>query len=516
METGDKSSNAQPNVGSSTEFNRGLSSSPNMPQATVIRGNVSSRPREPISPSRPDATAFQSLPELYREWVQSYSNRSKQYETRLDAAWNTLLADIRHWQAARAKNPMVRHHIKQFEKFVTRAFDALINDHERNDASNPAEVLDFRALVIGVFTTQWSLLRNVAQQRIAGSPYRDGVIQLDEIVKQNYARLYTVVNPKLKVDKQNRHLPSSPLLTFAPLVYLGNAGELTVFNRRVPLMLSVPLAALPGTPGAELAQMAIPHETAHALFSQIPELLEEIGSKLDDALHNGVIRSPLTGKALTARETLIYRMTFEWIEEICADLFGTALAGEAFARSARWAMLSSEDTAGITDKTHPPTIIRPLVHLLALSTMESENKRFEETRKQFQDEIDQASAQGSGELSLNRRFRSVPALIFVRLATVSTILSDVVTRILPMQLATLNGAALSSVLREIYALKEATLPADAPLPAWGEDPTITSESFVLDFPAELFPSYTTPGVTVRPDGWDIPIVRDILSLLGKK
>lgn len=493
-------------------------------QGSVANDASSGTNPQPPHGRNPD----ESLSDLFRDWVQRDSNRSTQYRLRVDAAWANLKVDIARWREAKVAHRVVSHHIEQFGTFAEKAKDALLKESEKQDASNQAEALDFRALVIGVFTAQWFLLRNVAEQRTGGHPYYRGVDELDTLVRANYARLYRVMNPKLKVDKQNRQFPTAPLLPFAPLAYLGNAGELTVFNRRIPLLLSVPLAALQPIQDATLtpdehqtaleqmplARMAVPHEIAHALFAQIPELIIEIRTALERALQNGEIKSPKSGGELSAREIVIYRSSFEWLEEICADLFGTALGGEAFVNSALRVMFSSEETVGITDKAHPPAIIRPLVHLLALSTLEAEDKRFEATRNQFDKDIQNASAQGSGEVSLNRRFRSVPALIFVNLETVRYVLNDIVTRILGMELATLGGITLRALLKEIYELDAATLPDPPQLPAWGNDPSITSEQFVLDFPADVFPTYMTPGVSIRPGGEVIPIINAIIHLLG--
>lgn len=134
----------------------------------------------------------------------------------------------------------------------------------------------------------------------------------------------------MEPKKLNRHYRDQPLLKVAPLVYLGDAGELTVFNRRVPLMLSIPLSALPGSAQEEFAKMAIPHEVAHAIFAQVPEVIDEIKEKLRHDLLTGAIASG-SELELSQRDSVLYHMAIDWTEEICADLVGTALAGEQFA-----------------------------------------------------------------------------------------------------------------------------------------------------------------------------------------
>lgn len=178
-------------------------------------------------------------------------------------------------------------------------------------------------------------------------------------------------------------------------------------------------------------------------------------------------------------------------------------------------MASSQETTGVTDETHPPSIIRPIVHLLALRTIGQGGEHFETIRQQFVGEASRAVAQDTGASSLNRRFRSVPALMFVRLETVSDVLTTIVNHILEMRLEIMKNKSVTEILREIRDSNKTSLPVEAKLPAWGDDPSISEETFVLDFPAELLPSYTTPGVSIRPDGYSLPFLRNILRLLGR-
>jgi hypothetical protein len=295
--------------------------------------------------------------------------------------------------------------------------------------------------------------------------------------------------------------------TFAPLVHLGNVGELTVFNHRVPLMISIPLNALPGSAKTEDAQMSIPHEVTHAIFVQFPQLIEEIKTRLNSDIDDHVSK-----QTLSPRDALLYRIAVDWTEEICADLWGTALAGEKFAKSALWVMASSISMIGITDKTHPPTLVRPIVHLLALRELEADKQRFEEIRQRFQREIE--PSQTPVDLNWDHRFRSVPALVFISMNNVSKILTEIVERILAMPLPSLGGVTMSKVLRTIDESKATPIPFEG-WDKWGERANITSDNFVLEFPAELIPTYTTPGVVNLPDGWDIPWIRDILRVIRR-
>lgn len=467
----------------------------------------------------------EDLLKLYKDWVKYYSNRTGLYSDRLDVAWASLFDDINRWKAKLAlqpKNHLVHHHVCQFEEYIDRAYKALITDSSQVQQADSMEVLDFRALVIGVFTAQWLLLQNVAAQRIDGSPYQKGVDELDNLVIVYYARLYHVFTEKIAADKLDNKYRQKPFATFAPLVYLGSVAQLAVFNQRIPLMLSIPLGALelPQNPEQiknseeEVAQirMAIPHEVAHAIFAQVPELINEIKEKLKTELNEGRFDAKSDAEEMSRRDHVLYEMAIEWTDEICADLIGTALAGELYAQSACWTMSGTTLTAGITDVTHPPAVLRPIIHLLALSTLMNKKVRFEKTLYYFKREITESGNQVSVDFSLDRRFRSVPALMFVRLETVSDILCHLVQRILTLPLETLFNESLGALLPAIYQLQKAELPSEA-LPKWGEDPAIKDNEFVLDFPADLIPSYTTPGISMFPD---IPIISYLLDLVRPK
>ena len=203
---------------------------------------------------------------------------------------------------------------------------------------------------------------------------------------------------------------------------------ITVFNQNVPLVLSVPYNAIDGDEGAKKSQLAIPHEIGHAVLLQLPEVLEEIRERLTS-----------DERKLTKRQQVLSSMIAGWIAEIWADMAGTALAGSDFASSAIWITATSENNVGMADGRHPPTVVRPFIHLKILEYLDSQEKSMK--RAPQIDEIKTIRAESTQDLRelfiaqtvgprLSRQFRSIPALTFMTLEEVRDALEAVVTDLL--------------------------------------------------------------------------------------
>lgn len=501
-----------------TDRNNQVSSNPSdtdsqASQTAATRGGGGPSPELPTTPDDENGekssngnTLRSDLLQLYKQWIDVYDHRSVLYLARIDAAWKNLELDINRWEEPLSRdepNRLVHHHVVQFKSFIKKAFEALTEESQPGTPSDPlvtTEAADFRALLVGVFTAQWMLLQSVIFQRLAGSPYRDDVGTLDAQATAYYARLYNTFDKnRLNENKLNKKYRKYLLAPSAPLIHLGKTAQITIFNRRVPLMLSVPLSALENRPGNENSRMSIPHEIAHAIFAQIPELIDEIKGKL---------KAQIEENESSRREQVLNFFAINWTEEVCADLIGTALAGEAFARSARWIMADSDQTVGITDLSHPPALLRPMIHLHALSILEPTTGEYAQTRQEFEEAVKQSPSQLQVGPTLHRRFRSVPALMFVRMDTMSDILERLVERILTLKLDILYGETMTTLLLAIHQEKRTQLPTGDP-EKWGESTDITADELVLDFPAGFSPDHMTPGVTTHPDCCDSWILRPL-------
>jgi hypothetical protein len=271
-------------------------------------------------------------------------------------------------------------------------------------------------------------------------------------------------------------------------------------------MLSIPFGAL-GSMDSDNIRMAIPHEIAHALFTQVPELIEELTRKLQADLAR---QTDMSRHDRVLNETMI-----DWTEEICADLLATALAGEAYAQSSCWVMAGSDAMIGITDKTHPPAILRPMIPLIALDAMDGAGAgtEFRQLREYYhglvKDDKSQPAISAAGN-ALERQFRSVPALIFVRMTTMYELLNDFVEqRLLTIDLDILGGQTLKTFLSDIRNAPPAALADPDNLPAWGDFRNINADQFVLDFPADTVPTFATPGVSEHPNCCSVWFLRPL-------
>ena len=475
----------------------------------------------PVQKSQPmtgldaiDGTAKnQDAVRLGRQTMGADDQRWLRYRSRIKAALAGLQKDMDLWSKAIADDGstrVLRHHVEQFRNFTTDAYRLLLGEDMVDSTARQtvefhplspqeADREDFREMVAGVFTGQWLLLRNVIVQRVAGSPYRgedenSGIQALDADARRYYQSLYKVLNAKLGDSNNllNWRYRNRPLVRFAPLVHLGTGIQLAVFNRRTPLIISVPVGALPDMPSSAMTRMAIPHEVAHAVFVQVPELIEEMERKA---------RERLDAKAPPRQRRVLYDMVLNWMEEICADLVGTALAGEPFAESARWIMAGPDLALGVTSRTHPPAIMRPVIHFLALARIEQnvEAPLFEALRKEV-------SASGIDTNLLARQFRALPALMYVDLGTVYDALVDVVRDLLDTELTILGGVTLGALLAEIYRThREAAHDSEVSseeLESWGKISDLEAKEFVIDMPSSpVTPAYVTPGVSIHPFCW---------------
>ncbi len=171
-----------------------------------------------------------TLPELYKRWVQHYSNRELLFKERLDAAWSSLLADIQRWTEALGtdkRNRLARHQLTQFNYYVEFVYESLSDAWEDKQKAIDVETQEFRALVIGVLTAQWTLLQGAAVQRVSCSPYRQAVSSQERDLTGYYTRLYDVlINQgyldRNKVDSNSVCNPSRHMLRCCSLAELAN------------------------------------------------------------------------------------------------------------------------------------------------------------------------------------------------------------------------------------------------------------------------------------------------------
>ncbi|NWG75375.1 MAG: hypothetical protein HXY24_12320 [Rubrivivax sp.] len=387
-------------------------------------------------------------------------SRVETYDNRVEVAWLSLQADIRRWYEALPDDAAaMKHHLAQFQNFSQQAHAFLMADYDAGGWQSKDNRLSFRALVVGVLTSQWQLLRQVVSQRLSGSPYQKDLLRLDRQTADDYTRLCQALPENIR-----QHLSVSP-----PLIYLGRLAGLTLFSEQAPAVLSMPFGVLTD----ERVGQAIFHEIGHAVFDPLVGFQAELQQLVRPGL----------GKP-SGKEKALQGVIGQWLSEIIADMVGTALAGLPFAESAVWLTASSEELIDRADQEHPPGLLRPLIHLVVLEYLAENSESFRQRypveaivsfKKNYIEKV-------VGSL-VNRRFQ-MANLTVVSLGQVGKALEAVVKKLLETPLASLDRQTLGQIFvqlhqPEIYESK--AIPADK-LPQWSEISEEQRRSFLLNLP----------------------------------
>jgi hypothetical protein len=376
------------------------------------------------------------------------SERLTLFTDRVNTAWSGLLADIEDWRVALPEETDTKHHVSQFGSLCQQVHDRLVEAYQGGGWESADDRLVFESMITGVLTAQWALLRQVAHQRLPDNPYQQVLGELDRRAADDYSRLRQAV-PKQVRD----HLSPSP-----PLVYLGRLQEPSLFSPKAPSILSVPL----GASRDNRAKLAVSHGVVHAVLKQIPCFVPELGR----------LATVSFGRPKQDRQrAILVRTILGWLNQIVEDMIATALAGLDFARNALWINAIPESQAGITDERHPPSFIRPYVHLQALTYLAEERPGPDE-------ELDAEIVALANDIETtfgqyaSRRFESIPALAVMPLSTVRDEMIQVIEQALDAKLKAFAGRSLGEVLIDCATGSPAS--EQIPLPGWGE---ISDEEF---------------------------------------
>jgi hypothetical protein len=364
--------------------------------------------------------------------------RQQIFDHRVASERDSLLYDIAVWKDASPAGTVIRHHVQQFEDLAARILSRLetLYDPERWPDLDRST---FESAIVSILTGKWVKLRQVVLQRASGNPYASTLQDLDGMAEDAYERLRLVLKEVGKVED----LSSSP-----PLVYIGPLARLLLFDEEAPYLIGTPFGAVNEKDefARELSRQTIPHEAADAIFEQIPEVLDELKFVASIRLAEG---EP------TRRQRAVHSVILNWLGEIVADMAGTALAGEAFARSAAIIMAMPDKLVGLTDDTHPVPLLRPSIHAWTLQQISSDPV------KKLHASLKKITAP-----HLDRRFESLPALISVSLEEVHTELLRLVDLTWNTTLKALDNHSLGEVFTAASQKQISRRGADQLFP-WG-------------------------------------------------
>jgi hypothetical protein len=364
-------------------------------------------------------------------------DRNELLDLRIKSEHRGLFKDIELWKNSMEEGTVIRHHIYQFELLCRLMLEQLKESTTfRPERWSKMDPSTFRSLIISVLGGKWHLLRQVAEQHSASSPYLATLQDLDQFADGCYQRLYAVLKDMCHVEKLSRS---------SPLVYLGPIARLFLFDEQAPCLISAPFGAANDDDknGKELCRETIPHEVGHAIFEQLPGLLDELRFKTETGLK----------KPKSKKIALIRSIILNWLEEMVADMTGTALDGRRFADSALQLNIMPDQMVGITDGYHPIPLLRSFVHGWVLKQIAPGSAAA------FDEHLNLITAD-----FIDRPFESLPAVITVTMREVKDELLTIAAQVWNCKLKSLDRHTLGEVFQAVYqtAAGDPRTP-----PAWG-------------------------------------------------
>jgi hypothetical protein len=388
--------------------------------------------------------------------------RQQIFAQRVKSERDSLLSDIAVWKGALPTGSVIQYHVQQFEDLTIRILSGLgsLFDPERWPDLDGST---FESAIVSVLTGKWVKLRQVVLQRAPGNPYTSMLQELDGMAENAYEKLRLVLKDLCKLED----LSSSP-----PLVYVGPLARLLLFDEHAPYLIGTPFGAVNESDefARDLSRQTIFHEAADAIFEQIPDVLEEL--RFEAGRH-------LAEDKPTRKESAIHEVILNWLGEIVADMAGTALGGEDFARSAAIIMTMPEKLIGKTDDTHPTPLLRPFIHAWTLQKISPELASATD-----------APVRKISSKYLGRRFESLPALISVSMEEVKPELVRLVVLTWNTPLKSLDNHSLGDVFSEA-SRKQISRRSANELFAWGQP--IDGEDELFRLIGRIDPVNPLPG-----------------------
>jgi hypothetical protein len=277
----------------------------------------------------------------------------------VNANWNSAARTMDFWAAKRyAPNipeglltlvEEARYFIHKYREF----FSNVDLEQEDLDEYNQTILLN-RALDVAL--QEWDTIRHALEQR-ENPRYQNTLTELDALAVE-------CLSPLFGVDKIRNGIHT----------YIHKIFDIKRFAfSRTPL-IGAPYEAL----HAPESWLAIPHETGHYIFWNGTSTFEafnkfyiDLQNKLLGAIENALRKRITAGYFRRRGET--FHIWLNWLNEIFADIFGTLVAGPAFAWS-----IQSRIRARITvrdlyhsheEPSHPDPFLRPFFHIQTLRQM---------------------------------------------------------------------------------------------------------------------------------------------------
>lgn len=280
-------------------------------------------------------------------------------EHSIKANWNSALKSMDHWAGKKPQNVPVnmirlaeeaRYFIHKYRGF----FSNIEFKPEERDEFNTTLVLHH---ALGTALEEWDTIRHALEQR-ENNRYQTTLAELDELARECLSPLFG----REKIEKDGVY------------TYIHKLFDIKRFAfSRIPL-IGAPYDAL----NAPEAWLAIPHEAGHYIFWNSTNTFDEFnrfyldlqGSVLqaiDTALQNRI------QGGYFRRKGQVFQTWLNWLDEIFADIFGTLVAGPAYAWSMQTSLRAPISIRDLyhshEEPEHPNPFIRPFFHIITLREM---------------------------------------------------------------------------------------------------------------------------------------------------
>jgi hypothetical protein len=277
------------------------------------------------------------------------------------ANWNSTFRSMDFWAKAEKRNipqgmidlaKEARYFIRKYEAFFEPVEQVL--DPEEKDEFTRATILHS---ALGTALEEWDTIRHALEQR-ENDRYDSILAELDTLSVECLSPLFG-----------RERFKNGGVYT-----YIHKLFDIRRFAFSSTPLIGAPYDAL----NAPEAWLAIPHETGHYVFWNGTNTFESF-SRFYFELQKYVlqvleiaIQKRVTGN-LFRRKGLAFQTWMNWIDEIFADVFGTLVAGPAYAWSMQSnlrAQFSLRDLYHSHEEPeHPDPFIRPFIHISALREM---------------------------------------------------------------------------------------------------------------------------------------------------
>jgi len=360
-------------------------------------------------------------------------------EKNVQSNWNSLFNTMDYWVENRSilaeKVPSGMLSLSQEARFFAHQYSSFLSevtiDPTEADEFSPTKL---RSQALERVLEEWDTIRHALEQR-ENPRYQDTLVDLDQLAFECLSPLF-----------DDKTLEKGVFAYFHKLFDIKRF----VFSR-TPL-IGAPFSALHSPED----WLAIPHEVGHYIFwngTKTFSSFNEFYLALQDqvvSVINHSMSNRITGRVFHHKGA-VFQIWLNWMNEIFADVFGTLVAGPAFAwsmQSRLRAEISLRDLLhNHEDLEHPDPFIRPFFHIHTLREMAQQKEIDVEFANQLKSTAD----------SLERSWRgSWPEDVTTRLPTPGSIgsmeqvLQEEVPGVVSVVLDAYLGENLPFSLREYF------------------------------------------------------------------